>query len=82
MSRSRRHSPIIGNTMSKSEKDDKQRAAMRERKRMSDVIKPYLAVEADFDVVEFTEHPRSGGWSFAKDGKHYLRRQDAKAMRK
>jgi hypothetical protein len=34
MSRSRRSQPILGNTMTKSEKDDKQRAAMVARKRI------------------------------------------------
>jgi hypothetical protein len=82
MSRSRRHMPIIGNTSSKSEKDDKQRAAMRERKRMNDVTKPHLAADADFEIARFAEHPRSGGWIFGKDGKHYLHRPDAKALRK
>ena len=82
MSRSRRHIPIMGITNSKSEKDDKQRASMRERKRIKDQIKPHVANTEDFDVVAYVSHPRSGQWVFAKDGKIYWSRATAKEMRK
>ena len=82
MSRSRRHKPIMGITNSKSEKDDKQRASMRERKKMKDRIKPHLAANEDFEVVNYVAHPRSGQWVFAKDGKSYWNRATLKDMRK
>ena len=82
MSHSRRHKPILGITKSKSEKDDKQRASMRERKKMKDKINPHLAADEDFDVVNYAAHPRSGQWVFAKDGKSYWNRVTAKDMRK
>ena len=82
MSRSHRHKPIMGITNSKSEKDDKQRASMRERKKMKDRIKTHLAADEDFDVVNYAAHPRSGQWMFAKDGKFYWNRATLKDMRK
>ena len=63
-------------------KDDKQRASMRERKKMKDMTKPHLAVDEDFDVVDYVAHPRSGQWVFAKDGKSYWNRATPKDMRK
>ena len=82
MSRSRRQLPIMGITHAKSEKDDKQRAAMRERKKTKDKIKPQFAADEDFDVVNYSMHPRSGQRVFAKDGKFYWSRVTAKDMRK
>lgn len=69
MSRSRQHTPIFGHARSASEKDDKQRAAMRVRKFVHDRLKPHAVADDSFDLAEFVEHPRSGQWCFAKDGK-------------
>jgi hypothetical protein len=82
MTRSRRHMPIIGNAASKSEKDDKQRAAMRERKHVNDKIKSHVVVDGEFEVASHITHPRSGQWSFAKDGKHFMRNPSPKDLRK
>jgi hypothetical protein len=82
MSRSRRHTPIFGHAIGSSEKDDKQRAAMRERKKAHDSLKPHLASDTDFDMANFTEHPRSGQWTFNKDGKSYRNRATSRDMRK
>lgn len=82
MSRSRRHTPILGITNSQSEKDDKQRAAMRVRKKVHDRLKPHIACDDDFDIPAVVEHPRSGQWTFARDGKHYWAKATARDMRK
>ncbi len=82
MSRSRRHTPIMGITNSKSEKDDKQRAAMRVRKKVHDRLKPHLAGDEDFEIAAAAEHPRSGQWTFAKDGKLYRAKATPRDMRK
>lgn len=82
MSRSRRNIPIMGITNSTSEKGDKQRAAMRVRKKVHDCLKPHLAGDEDFDFPPLVEHPRSGQWTFAKDGKHFWSKATAREMRK
>jgi hypothetical protein len=82
MSRSRRHTPILGITLAASEKDDKQRAAMRARKKVHDRLKPRLAGDEDFEIENVVEHPRSGQWTFAKDGKRYWAKATARDMRK
>lgn len=82
MSRSRRHTSIMGITLSESEKDDKQRAAMRVRKKVHDRLKPHLAGDEDFDIPALVEQPRSGQWTFAKDGKHYWAKATARDLRK
>lgn len=82
MSRSHRHTPISGITLAESEKDDKQWAAMRVRKKVHDRLKPHLAGDEDFDIPAVVEHPRSGQWTFAKDGKYYWAKATARDMRK
>ena len=82
MSRSRRHVPIIGHARSKSEKDDKQRASMIARKRLHNQLSPQTAAVEDFDLQISKDHPRSGQWTFAKDGKSYYKRATEKDMRK
>jgi hypothetical protein len=82
MSRSCHHTPIAGHANAKSEKYDKQQAAQRERKWMGDHLKEHAAVAPDFDLVDYDEHPRSGGWIFAKDGKSWMGSQYPKLMRK
>ena len=86
MSNSRRHTPIAGITCAKSDKEDKRLASKRVRKNLGNLLQPHLARDPDFDLVDYDEHPRSGGWLFSKDGKVYfgnsLRRDIVKEMRK
>lgn len=82
MSRSRRHTPIIGHTSSESEKYDKQSASRRERKWVADHLKERDATAEDFQSSLTREHPRSGGWTFAKDGKSYIGSRFPKLLRK
>lgn len=85
MSRSRRKTPITGMTNSASEKYDKQAAVRRGRKWVHDHLAAEVAAGADFDLPGY-EHPKSGGFIFAKDGKIWLghsRRHDVvRLMRK
>ena len=82
MSRSRRPTPILGITLAASEKDDNQRVAMRARKKAHDRLKPHLAEDADFEIENVVEHPRSEQWTFAKDGKHDRAKATARDLRK
>lgn len=81
MSRSKRQIQITGITCAKSDKDDKQRAAMRERKSVNDKIKVHAASD-DFELPDYFAHPRSGQYSFAKDGKYFHAKPSSKVMRK
>jgi hypothetical protein len=47
----------------------------------SDHLKPHLADEPDFDIEEHRYHPRSGQWTFSKDGKGYIGDRYPKLMR-
>ena len=71
MSRSRRKTPIAGITCSVSESSDKKLAAQRERKWLHNRLSPQASSDPDFDLPLQHAHPKSGGWAFAKDGKHY-----------
>ena len=71
MSRSRRKTPIRGITLSDSERDDKQLAAHRERSWVRDRLSPATASDPDFDLPD-CDHPHSGRWHFAKDGKYWF----------
>jgi hypothetical protein len=82
MTRSRRHTPIAGHANAKSEGCDKQSAAQRERKWVHDHLNAQAATTADFDLVDYDEHPRSGGWTFAKDGKSWFGSRHPTSMRK
>lgn len=82
MTRSHRHTRIVGHAIASSEKYDKQAAARRERKTVKDHLKPHIADEPDFDIEEHCYHPRSGQWTFSKDGKGYIGNRNAKLMRK
>ena len=86
MSRSRRKTPIAGITSSESESPDKKLAAQRERKWLHNRLSPQTASDPNFDLPLQQAHPKSGGWAFAKDGKHYWgnskRVNLAKLMRK
>lgn len=77
MTRSTRHTPIFGITTSPSEKDDKRRAHRVERCRVRTTIT--ADPEAELDGLE---HPRSGGWAFAKDGKRWWTQPTDRDMRK
>jgi hypothetical protein len=82
MSRSCRHTPILGHAAHVSEADDKRRAAMRARKKVHDRLKPHLAAEDDFELVTGEAHPRSGQWDFGKDGKSWFARVTPRDLRK
>ncbi len=77
MSRSRRKTPKLGLSTSKSEKADKIRAHREERR----TVKLQLPKTGDPDAIK-TEHRRSGAWNFAKDGKRWVAAPPAKKMRK
>jgi hypothetical protein len=86
MTRSKRKTPKLAITGAESEKDDKRIAARRERARITSKLSVHAASEPDFDLFEHGEHPRTGHWVFAKDGKYYaganLSADDIKRMRK
>ena len=77
MTRSRRKTPKLGFSTSTSEKKDKQRYSRGQRHS----AKTKLAAAPDAPPGE-TEHPRSGTWDFAKDGKRWVKAPGTKAMRK
>jgi len=66
MSRSRRHTPIMGVTTAESEKQDKRRANRALRR----TVKTVLLKEPEADVIPTLEEV-SDIWSFAKDGRVY-----------
>ena len=79
MSRSRRKTPIVGNTTARSEKQDKRLANRRLRRKVKEVLQVEPeAVELIPDINEV-----SSTWGFDKDGKHYLKSPiDSKWLRK
>ena len=86
MTHSKRKTPKLAITGAESEKDDKRIAARRELARITSKLSVHAASEPDFDLFEHGEHPRTGHWVFAKDGKYYagskLSANDIKRMRK
>lgn len=78
MSRSKRYTPIIGNSLAKSEKRDKV-AAHREARRTTNQLMGLILCD-DIDPP----HPKQHGnpWDAAKDGKHWMRGNNPKLMRK
>lgn len=75
MSRSRRKTPIIGNTTSESEKLDKR--YWHKRFRMA------LSQQRDADESPPVSHRQvSSPWKMAKDGKQYLKKFNRKWMMK
>lgn len=72
MSRSRKKTPIIGNTSAKSEKADKKMCHKRMRVR---------GKMAKFDDVHVTPNDAMNVYTFAKDGKQFVGRV-SKWMRK
>lgn len=72
MSRSFRHTPIIGNA-GVSDKEGKRKANRRERKSVRSAIFSTLCGNADFDGLALPLlREVSDVWSFPKDGKHYM----------
>jgi hypothetical protein len=78
MSRSRRKTPIFGHTSAETDHPWKQAAARRLRRR----VKQHLKATLDGDRFAGKRWDLESDWSSAKDGKHYWRDRDAKAMRK
>jgi hypothetical protein len=76
MSRSRRQHPIIGISIAKSEKYDKQKSNRILRARVR------TALTKNEDPVLPVLREVSDVWSFAKDGKQYLVDGSAKWLRK
>lgn len=72
MSRSRRKTPKAAITSTESDKPWKQFASRRVRRWVDAHVNPQEATAADFDLVNYEEHPRSGQWTFGKDGKVWL----------
>ena len=70
MSRSRKRTPICGNTMADSEKKDKQLANRTYRSRVRTAIRSNWGRE-DIDDIADSVLPVDGEWEFDKDGKHY-----------
>jgi hypothetical protein len=81
MSRSRRKTPIVGLTTSPSEKTDKVIAHRRGRHAVKSSVEVAARAGDDAPSAE-PEHPRSGRWTFAKDGKRWIGQRDRKPMRK
>ena len=84
MSHSRRKTPIVGMTTSDSEKEDKQRAHRRARHTVKRVVRsaarsPELGDET---ALSEPEHPKSGRWTFAKDGKAWIGKRHPELLRK
>lgn len=75
MSRSRKRTPKIGFSSSVSEKKDKQLYARTVRHSAK------IATRKGEDAVP-GDHPRSGTWTFAKDGKRWVAKPRAKDLRK
>lgn len=74
MSRSKRHTPICGNTLAESEKKDKVMAHRAERRAANQALS---ADEECPDPKEF-----GNPWSAAKDGRHYFGSKYPKLLRK
>jgi hypothetical protein len=77
MSRSRRNTPIVGLATSASEKTDKVMAHRRLR-HAAKIAADAAAHDGDDTPRAESEHPRSGQWTFAKDGKHWIGRAASK----
>lgn len=75
MSRSRKRTPKIAFSSSVSEKQDKKRHARAVRRSAK------VATGKGEDAVP-RDHPRSGTWTFAKDGKRWVAKPRTKDLRK
>lgn len=73
MSRSRKHTPISGNTHARSEKEDKQTLHGVHRANKRKVISQIMKEDLDADeAVFYTDDEAMNLWDMAKDGKHYM----------
>ena len=77
MARSRKKTPIGGITTAESEKADKLSAHRRERRK----VRATLATDPQVDVLPHRREV-SDVWTFAKDGKYYQTRVQARDLRK
>lgn len=75
MSRSKRKTPIVGNAICRSEKEDKQIANRKLRRAQKQAIN-------NGDEILPLKREKSNVWAFGKDGKHYMQNFDEKYMRK
>jgi hypothetical protein len=78
MSRSRRKTPIFGNTTAKSDAEWKAKAARKLRRK----VKQHLESTYDGDGFAGKRWDAVNPWSSEKDGKHYWTRAKPKDMRK
>jgi hypothetical protein len=78
MSRSRRKTPIFGNTTATSDAEWKKKAAQKLRKRQ----KQHLQTTLDGDGFAGKRWDAENPWSAPKDGKHYWSKATPKDMRK
>jgi hypothetical protein len=78
MSRSRRKTPIFGNTTAKSDAEWKAKAARKLRRK----VKQHLESTHDGDGFAGKRWDAVNSWSSEKDGKHYWKRAKPKDMRK
>lgn len=81
MSRSRRVTPIIGNTTARSEADDKRQWHKRWRSHQRDQLASF---DPDIDLLPVHRQAVSSNWDMAKDGKRwfapYRQREAAKRI--
>lgn len=77
MARSKRKTPIVGNTTARSEKYDKRAANRRLRAKVRRMVRV-----SDGDTILPTMREMSDVWDMAKDGKRYVSDIDAEGMRK
>lgn len=75
MSRSKRKTPILGITKAESEKKDKQSASRKFRRKTRQALPNGRQLPGSLNDV-------SNPWTFAKDGKQYLRENIKEYMRK
>jgi hypothetical protein len=78
MSRSRRKTPIFGNTTAESDREWKAKAARKLRHK----VKQHLNATLDGDGFAGKRWDAVNPWSFDKDGKHYWKKAKPKGMRK
>jgi hypothetical protein len=77
MSRSRKKLPIVGNTVAKSEKQDKRQAHKAFRAK----VRRVLSKDPESDLLP-EEREVSDPYLFSKDGKQYVKTDQERARRK
>ena len=78
MSRSRRKTPIFGDTGAETDHPWKKAVARKLRRR----VRQHLGATLDGDRFAGKRWDLDSDWSSGKDGKHWWREWDASAMRK